>query len=612
MININKRKLITALLILAVIFSFTACGERIISQKTEMAGDYAAIFNKLSETGRKYCSYTNDIEMILEDAEYYATSTEADTAAATSDSSEAYKDYSQTNTQVEGIDESDIVKTDGKYIYVSKGSQVKIIIADGENTKTVSTVNAVKDEAREYICGMYIIGNKLCVITTKYSFWAENGNEEEQTATYVSVYDLSDIEEPELLSQSKQDGWYQDSRMKDGVLYLVSYYTVYNEIEAQPETYIPSVCDVHNGERLIPADCIVIPEVVDSRDFVVISAVNTEDADIMSTYSMLGYGGTMYMSNNALYLVNTSYRQNTLREYTEDNYKVTEYADITESEIVSFSFEGVNITNVATGKVQGYPVNQFALDEKDGFLRIVVTDDYRTYKEYYDAKHEWSNHESGDESQTSALYVLDKNLTVVGKITGLAEDERVYSVRFMGDIGYFVTFKQVDPLFSVDLSDQYEPKIIGELKIPGFSTYLQSYSDGLLFGIGNDTVDYGEFITTGNMKLSMFDVSDPSNVTECSKLALEDTYSEALYNHHAILVNAEKNIIGFATNNEYLVYGYGDEGFYQRATIKLTAEEYSWASSRGIYIGDIFYVVNEERITVLDMSDFSFMAEINL
>lgn len=204
--------------------------------------------------------------------------------------------------------------------------------------------------------------------------------------------------------------------------------------------------------------------------------------------------------------------------------------------------------------------------------------------------------------------MFDENLDLIGKIDGLAKNEKVYSVRFSGDTAYFVTFRTVDPLFTVDLSDPANPVILSELKIPGFSNYLHPYSDGLLFGLGQDADERTGW--TRGMKLSMFDVSDPHAVSEKHCLKLDSYSSEALYNHKAILVSAEKDLIGFPTETGYVIYGYDTEkGFYKKAE---TALEKLWASHdiRGLYSGDYVYIVTQDFTAVMRMADLELLTTV--
>ena len=208
------------------------------------------------------------------------------------------------------------------------------------------------------------------------------------------------------------------------------------------------------------------------------------------------------------------------------------------------------------------------------------------------------------EYSSNSLVILDGNLKKTGAISGIAEDERVYSVRFMGDTAYFVTFRQVDPLFSVDVSDPTSPKIIGSLKIPGFSNYLFPFGKGMLFGMGQNA-DEKTGRSTG-MKISMFDISDPSNVTECAKTNISASYSEALYSHKATLINSGKNIIGFSAygwqnNILYFIYAYENGELVKKAEINLP---HSNTGCRGLYLGDKFYVVTPDVVYCFTLDGF--------
>ncbi len=234
------------------------------------------------------------------------------------------------------------------------------------------------------------------------------------------------------------------------------------------------------------------------------------------------------------------------------------------------------------GKVKGSIKDNFSMDEYENYFRVVTT---------------VQNFKDSEVSTYNNLYVLNASLKVVGKIENLAKNEVIYSARFMGDIGYFVTFRQVDPLFSVDLSNPEKPKIIGKLKIPGFSSYLHFYGKNLLLGIGQEA-DVETGVAMG-MKLSMFDISDPGNVREVHKMYLgNNTYSDISYNYKAIMVNDEKNIIGFAYNEAdnsmkqyYGIYHYDETlGFMEEFTYKQDAGNY--ATLRGTYVGDIIYILS--------------------
>jgi uncharacterized secreted protein with C-terminal beta-propeller domain len=276
------------------------------------------------------------------------------------------------------------------------------------------------------------------------------------------------------------------------------------------------------------------------------------------------------------------------------------------TKLVLFKIDGGSITEKASATVPGMLKNQFSIDEYKGAFRIVTTVQTYITKIYTDGEdtYDYVN------LRANALYTLDGNLNVLGRIEDVAKDEVVYSVRFDGDIGYFVTFRQVDPLFAVDLSDPRAPRIIGSLKIPGFSDYMHVYKDGLLFGFGHDADEKDGRVR--GLKLSMFDVSDPANLNEIHTKKLDAYWSDASYNHKAILVNADRSLIAFPAEGAYYVYGYDKQtGFYQKA--KIDAGDNLWDGSlRGLFIGECFYVCSAERITAYALSDFVKLASLKL
>ena len=235
--------------------------------------------------------------------------------------------------------------------------------------------------------------------------------------------------------------------------------------------------------------------------------------------------------------------------------------------------------------------DSFSIDEYKDHLRVVVTD--------------------GD---VNAVYVLNKELETVGSIDNLAKDERVYSARLMGDTGYFVTFRETDPLFSVDLSDPENPEIIGSLKIPGFSDYLHPYGGGRLLGIGMN-VDEDTMITDG-VKLTMFDISDPADVKEEDTFVLKNVYStDVSYDYKACLADAARNIIGFSGytdgGQEYFIFEYdSNNGFICKMEEEINGSGGSGA--RGVYINQTLYVIEGNIIEAYSLKDYGKVDDIIL
>ena len=542
----------------------------------------------------------------------------ADTAESAADSGGS-SDFSSTNVQVQGVDEGDIVKTDGKYIYILDENKLTIASAEGTDSKIISSTTLVEVSnnsdnfggsyiyTNEYCSELYINGTNLIVVTTYYydSYIDTPLTEAVYTneqITYLYIYDVSDPANPSLSHKLGQDGYYLTSRMIGGTIYLLTNHSVHTEPrEDEPHTYVPSLYADGTSSSVRP-DCIAIMPNVSYASYSVVCSYDISAGEIISNSNLLGGGSTVYMNSNSLYIAQFEYSETESEPYTEDAYSVVDYTSESKTGIVRFSLSDGQAEITASSSVPGYLESQFSMDEYNGYLRLVTTSDKSSWSVYTDPQHDFTNYVWDEAVTANALYILDSNLNIVGSIENIAKDERIYSARFDGDIGYFVTFRQVDPLFAVDLSDPANPTILSELKIPGFSEYLHLYSDGRLFGLGMAAdVDTGR---TQGLKLSMFDTSNPRDVTEKHTLTLDSYSSEALYNHKAILISSSRNIIAFPEDNFFSVYGYADDtGFYQRAKISSDIN-WSW-NSRGLYVGDFAYIVSGRTISIFDMESFT-------
>ena len=522
-------------------------------------------------------------EMITDDAMLEGTTGTADGA-----------DSSTTNNQVAGVDEADIVKNDGRYIYSI--SQGRLIITD---TNSGSPVKVSETSlGGDNVINMYVNGNRLAVISTFYEGY---GSEEK---TGVSVYSIDNKADPFMMAKVTQSGSYHNSRMIDGTVYLLSNYYVYKDIihRDKPEEYVPCI-----NSRPIEAECISMIKGFEQPTYLVVSAVDMLTAQSTERSAVLGGAENVYCTSENLYYTFTNYDS-----VKNGNTQTTENS----TTIVKLSLSKDEIKNLATGTVKGRPLNQFSMDEYEGNLRIVTTSDETVVEEvYYGNGFAASDSvaSSVSSSSSNSLYVLDSELKVIGKLEDLAKDERVYSVRFDKNVGYFVTFRQVDPLFTVDLTDPENPTLMSALKIPGFSEYMHPYGEGLLFGFGKEATESGS--VTG-LKLSMFDVSDPYDVTEADKEPINADYSDASYDHKAIMVDAKKDIIAFTAYRygnkaELYVYGYDKEtGFELKNRSVIEGENYL-TNCRFVYIGDYFYLVSSFGITTFSMTDFTEIGHLN-
>ena len=537
--------------------------------------------------------------------------------------------YSETNVQVEGVDEGDIVKTDGEYIYVLRPyidgrSELAIFKADGENTSRVAALTVCKTNSdftpynekdgyssvNESAYEMYVTGGTLAVVTNynSYSETLTNGmyKYENIQTEKVYIYDITNRASPVLRATLGQDGYHIASRLIGDKLYLVSSYYVYDYEQSRPETYIPRIY-TGDSSALVASDCIVISPDFSSTKYTVICSYDLSAATLVDVKTTLGGGDIVYMNGNSLYIAGAASAQSESEPREESVYKVVKYTTQSVTDITKYDISGGAISLAASGRVPGYLNNQFSLDEYAGHLRVVTTTRVQAWTAYTDEQFGWTNYDWENSATHNALFVLDGSLDIAGSIENLAENETVQSVRFFGDVGYFVTFERVDPLFAVDLSNPTSPIILSELKIPGFSQYMHGFSDGRLFGLGMDADP--ETGRTTTMKLSMFDTSDLKNVTEKHTFLLDSYYSNALYNHKAILISSEKDIIAFPSDSGYDIYGYSDNsGFYKRASV--TGLDW-YGDSRGLYIGDCIYVVMSDRLAILELDSFTILKNLS-
>lgn len=475
---------------------------------------------------------------------------------------DATGDYSNTNVRQEGVDEADVAKTDGRYLYVLEDDGDYVSIVDTKtNMKKISEIKAPKDETIEEF---YLTEkNKKVVMICSNSSDDDYEDVEDVTrssliskqteGTQVVTYDVQDKKHPKKVGKVSQSGEYESSRISDGYLYLFSNYWVpENWKKKYPSTYIPYV----DGD-LMKAKDICLPEGTKGCMYEIVSSINLKQPDkIADSKAIFSEGGDAYVSNKNIYYYEEEWTGNGKQEKTL---------------LRKLSYKKGKLAVVAQKTFKGYLNDSFSIDEYDGYLRMVVT-----------------------RGKTNAVYVLDQKLKLTGKITNLAKDERVYSARFLGDTGYFVTYKETDPLFSVDLSNPKNPKILGRLKIPGFSNYLHFYGEDKLLGIGMDVDKKGD--VTDGVKLSMFDISDKKNVKEEHKYTLKDVYStDVEWDYKAALIDVEKNIIGFPAGGEnrqmYYLFSYTEEkGFQCNMKEKIYGRDA--LATRGIYIKDRLYVIH--------------------
>lgn len=614
----------------------------------------------------------------------------------------AADDFSTTNIQVAGVDEADIVKNDGKYIYLVHNNKIQIIDAyPAESANIISEINP-----EGYIQEIFINDDKLIVFgqeIIKYypgpiplaaeraavgsggiaspEIWPGPSYYQEPRS-FIKIYDVSDREQPELFRELSTEGSYYDSRMIDNNVYAIFNQPTYYWTEPQP---IPLPVIIESGvERKLAATEIyhpIYPSYNHQYTNIIALNINSKSEEANMKSFLLGYGENLFVSQDNIYITGqkqVDYRlfqlkvyeeavlpslpadlQNKIStikkedkkdyvKYSEINNLINDYLQDLSPEarqdlqeriqdkteelqydyykeqqltiIHKISINNKNIKYEAQGEIPGDILNQFSMDEYNGNLRVATTTQplyfYRRGIETTEA-----------EKQKNHVYVLDEDLDVIGKLEDLAPGERIYSARFIKDRLYLVTFKKVDPLFVIDLSNPNNPAILGKLKIPGYSDYLHPYDENTIIGLGKEAVEAkeGDFAWYQGVKIALFDVSDVNNPREIAKYNIGDrgTDSEALHEHKAFLFSKEKNLLvipvtlaefkkqptqgwetgEFTFNGAYVFQLTKEDGFKLLGRIShidqeelLKAGSYPYFSNpvrRSLYMDDYLYTISD-------------------
>jgi inhibitor of cysteine peptidase len=564
------------------------------------------------------------------DAQFFAPRSEG-AVPSTSDQGNKVDSYSTTNIQVSGVDEADIVKTDGRYIYTASNdfsngqNHVYIVKADPEDPRAIAKITL---DNNTYLAGMFLSqdGNKLVIIGSQYQVYAYDVSVAPKEAmiypyrsavrTFINVYDVSDKVYPILARNLTLSGSYFSSRMIGNYVYIVvseSAYVLQNGDLPLPTVYLETKATDIAPSAIYYTDKAYYGETGNNyftyTSFIGLNILN--DAQELSNMTVLmGGASTMYVSADNIYVT-----------YPTWNSEQGDYTSIYRISVAQdkFAFE-------AKGSVAGYVLNQYSMDEYNGYFRLATT---------------------SQNSVQNNVFILNMNLTTVGKLEDLAVTERIFSARFIGDKAYLVTFRQIDPFFVLDLSDPTEPKVAGELKIPGYSSYLHPYDEDHIIGLGMEN---------STVKLSLFDVTNVSAPVEMAKYIIEGdwTYSEALNDPKAFLFDKAKELLVIPVTIVH--YGVIDGGpgmindtrkeagtvfstqaYWQGAQVfKLTLTggfelkggithqdnntiqegywygDYSKNVNRALYIDDTLYTISNAKVKLNSLTDLSEIAEIKL
>ncbi|PID23672.1 hypothetical protein CSV60_13745 [Sporosarcina sp. P7] len=446
-------------------------------------------------------------------------------------------DHSQTNQQVAGVDEADTVKTDGDFLYdVLNGEG--LMITDVRNSNEMVRASKVAFSDEFYANQLYIEQDKVVLIGGR-NLDAPTSNMDSnrtgdrmmptQQMSVIRVYDVTDRTNPKLIRETGAEGYVIGTRKIGQFVYMITNnqpFLWYDHQISVEDQLIPKVYDSAAAQKVQPLalDKISILPGAMEPSYSVITTLDIESGEEggVNTKAYLGSGEQLYMSPNHLYLTSTNY---------QNNQQST-------SEVFKFSLDKTQVHFLQTAQLKGTILNQFSMDEHNGYFRTVTTEG-----NLWDERNKAKNH----------LFILDENMKQVGSVENLAVNERIYSARFLGDKAYMVTFRETDPLFVMDVADPNNPKVLGELKIPGFSNYLHPLDEGHLIGFGYETIAKknpqggAPIIQTGGMKISVFDVTDFANPKETASEVIggQGTYSSVQHDHHALFIHPTRHLFGF-------------------------------------------------------------------
>lgn len=588
----------------------------------ESADEFRAYFTARNGDGSHAALRSFDRRGGTADAVTVEVDVEAGDASAGS-VSEA-PEHSSTNVQVQGIDEPDRLKTDGEVAYYA-GYEFR-------RTDTQTTVLRLDDPGAPEVTATVPAAGDLLLVDGASTLLIFNSDR-------IVAYDIADPSEPEESWVTTVDGSIETARLLNGSVYVVT--------SDRPNVRAERCEITPLGDQRIPCTDIYRPsQQADAETVYTAGRLDLTAGEFETQSSVVGSSRhtATYVSNEAIYLtytrstsryelhstfltgpgakhldqdvvtqieeledlnISTAAKATELRvimetwmenlpedereermdalEETFNDFTAEHQRNLTSTGIVRISLND-ELTPTATGEVPGYPLNQWALDEHENHLRIATT---------------IPGHRGTD--SVNDVYVLDQELNITGSVTGLGKTERIYAVRFNGDQGQVVTFRQIDPFYTLDLSDPANPVLEGELKIPGFSTYLHPLDEdeGLMLGVGEQD---------GHVKLSLFDTAERTNPTELDAVTLDnEKFSVVNRNHRAFLHDDRHGIFFIPGEDASYVYSYADDELTEEARIDVGGH-----GVRAMYIEDYLYVFGQDEVVVLDETSWAVETRVDL
>ena len=504
-----------------------------------------------------------------------------DNQSTASINSQNNSSFGKTNTQVSGVDEADVIKNDGNYLYIVNGEKLSIVDAKTMKLASQTEFKGSSDKHKIRISEIYVNGDRL--VATGYEY-EENKDGDYFTGVGMKgcfhynitnsislIYDISDRNAVLETRRVRQDGDILSTRMIGSYLYTATSYSP-DLSENKKTNYTPEV----DGKKIMSDDVYVQSKEKENANYIVLSGYDTANKNSeVSKVSILANGYIIYCSKDTFYVAEDSYDEKKDRNVTT---------------VHAFSLSDGAVAYKNSGAVPGSLDDQYMMDQSGDYFRI-ATNDYN-YKTDLDI---------------SSLYILDKDMNVVGKLENIAKDEQIKSVRFMGNTAYVVTFRNTDPLFAIDLSKPNAPKILGLVKLPGFSEYLHPISENLLVGIGysgdEENADFNK------VKISLFDVSDKKNPKEIDSHIIKNASCDVNYSPKSFLT-IDENTFGIP------VYYYGakygklifktftvkDGKFSEKSNYLHSGKSNGSDFFRGTFIENYVYTVDETTVKQFNMN----------
>ena len=554
------------------------------------------------------------------------------TASFSTASGSATPTYSQTNAQVAGVDELDNVKADGTYIYTVTNNTVAVVLAypttDARLLSRVSVNGSIQ--------GIFIDGNRLAIVTERYQYYpvpylATTAKPATSAIAYpifpfysfpettsVWIFDVSNHSNPVLTTSLVVNGSLAGARLIRGFIYVVA------SMPVSCGGPVPVPENIVNGDTMLIAPAqIYHSDIADfSHSFTTVVGIDVTDQNSTPTAKsfLIGTSSNIYVSISQIYLTEPIWSQ------------------VEQTVIHRISIDGPSIHYQATGTVSGHVLNQFSMDEYNGFFRIATTD----YGNIYPVAAMRFATYVQPRLETN-LYVLDSSLHITGLLEGLSPGEMFYTARFMGDRAYLVTYQRVDPLFVIGLQDPSNPKVLGQLEITGVSDYLQPYDDNHLIGLGKSStnVTWENAALFQGLKFSFFDVTDPSHPVDTGNYLAGDRGSDspALNDHKAVLFDQSLNLlvvpveIAKAQANSTYLWSYNPIVWQGAYVFSVTVQngivfrggitqipsgqlpnyqDRNLFINRSLYIGNVLYTVSNGMVMMNSLIDLSELGSVTL